>query len=56
MVRVECGRRFSIRLMMEDAAGLPNVDKYKFLGKITIDDADGSLCLTLSFDWGGERA
>ena len=24
MVRVECGERFSIRLMMEDAAGLPN--------------------------------
>lgn len=47
---------FSIRLMMEDAAGLPNVDKYMALGELTIDDADGSLCLTLSFDWGGERA
>ena len=56
MVRVECGRRFSIRLMMEDAAGLPNVDKYKVLGKITIDDADGALCATLAFDLGGERA
>lgn len=47
---------FSIRLMMEDAAGLPNVDKYKALGKITIDDADGALCATLAFDLGGERA
>lgn len=56
MVRVECGRRFSIRLMMEDAAGLPNVDKYKVLGKIIIDDADGALCATLAFDLGGERA
>ena len=56
MVRVECGRRFSVRLMMEDAAGLPNVDKYKVLGKLTIDDADGALCATLSFDLGGERA
>ena len=56
MVRVECGRRFSIRLMMEDAAGLPNVDKYKVLGKITIDDADGALCATLAFDLGGECA
>ena len=56
MVRVECGKRFSIRLMMEDAAGLPNVDKYMALGALTIDDADGSLCLTLSFDRGGERA
>lgn len=46
---------FSIRLMMEDAAGLPNVDKYKVLGKITIDDADGALCATLAFDLGGER-
>ena len=56
MVRVECGRRFSIRLMMEDAAGFPNVNKYKVLGKITIDDADGALCATLAFDLGGERA
>ena len=56
MVRVECGKRFSIRLMMEDAAGLPNVDKYKVPGKITIDDADGALCATLAFDLGGECA
>ena len=56
MVRVECGKRFSIRLMMEDAAGLPNVDKYMALGALPIDDADGALCLPLIFDWGGERA
>ena len=56
MVRVECGERFSIRLMMEDAAGLPNVDKYRTFGKLTIDDADGELCATLSFDRGGECA
>ena len=56
MVRVECGERFSVRLMLEDAAGLPNVDKYRTLGKLTIDDADGELCATLSFDRGGECA
>ena len=56
MVRLECGERFSIRLMLEDAAGLPNVDQYRALGKLTIDDADGALCATLSFDRGGERA
>ena len=56
MVRVECGERFSIRLMIEDAAGLPNVDKYRTLGQLTIDDADGALCATLSLDRGGERA
>lgn len=56
MVRLECGERFSIRLMLEDAAGLPNVDQYRTLGKLTIDDADGALCATLSFDRGGERA
>ena len=56
MVRLECGDRFSIRLMLEDAAGLPNVDQYRTLGKLTIDDADGALCATLSFDRGGERA
>ena len=56
MVRLECGERFSIRLMLEDAAGLPNVDQYRTLGKLTIDDADGALCATLSFNRGGERA
>ena len=56
MVRVECSERFSVRLMMEDAAGLPKADKYRALGKLTIDDADGALCATLSPDWGGVRA
>ena len=56
MVRVECSERFSIRLMMEDAAGLPKADKYRALGKLTIDDADGALCATLSPCWGGVRA
>ena len=56
MVRVECSERFSIRLMMEDAAGLPHVDKYRALGKLTIDDADGEQCVTLAFDRGGESA
>ena len=56
MVRVECGERFSVRLMMEDAAGLPHADKYRALGKLTIDDADGALCATLSPDRGGVRA
>ena len=56
MVRVECGERFSVRLMMEDAAGLPKADKYRTLGKLTIDDADGALCATLSLCRGGERA
>ena len=56
MVRVECSERFSIRLMMEDAAGLPKADKYRAVGKLTIDDADGALCATLSPCWGGVRA
>ena len=42
--------------MMEDAAGLPKADKYRALGKLTIDDADGALCATLSPCWGGVRA
>ena len=54
MVRVECGERFSIRLMMEDASGLPDADKYTQLGQITTDNADGELCVTLSFSQGGE--
>ena len=56
MVRVECGERFSVRLMLEDAAGQPDEDKYARMGRLTIDDADGALCASLSFDRGGERA
>lgn len=56
MVRVECGERFSIRLMMEEAAGLPNRNKYRSLGQLILDDADGALCATLSLKQGGERA
>ena len=56
MVRVECGECFSIRLMMEEVAGLPNAEKYGTLGKLTIDDVDGVLCATLSLDRGGEHA
>ena len=56
MVRVECGECFSIRLMLEDVAGLPNVDKYRALGKLTIDAGDGAQCVALSFERGGGRA
>ena len=56
MVRVECGERFSIRRMMEDAAGLPNMDKYRTMGQLIINDADGALCATLTFIQGGECA
>ena len=56
MVRVECGEEFSVRLIMEDAAGLPNAEKYVQKGRLTLDDADGSLCTTLSFTRGGDRS
>ncbi len=56
MARVECGERFSIRLMMENAAGLPDMDKYARLGRLTRDDTDGEPCLTLSLDREGENA
>ena len=56
MARVEYGERFSIRLMMENAAGLPDMDKYARLGRLTHDDTDGEPCLTLSLDRGGESA
>ena len=56
MVRVACGQQFSIRLMLENAAELPDMEKYACLGKLTIDDADGEQCVTLAFDRGGESA
>lgn len=56
MARVEYGERFSIRLMMENAAGLPDMEKYARLGRLTHDDTDGEPCLTLSLDRGGESA
>ena len=54
MVRMECGDCFSIRLMMEDAAGLPDADRYAQLGQLAMDTEDGQQCLTLSFSRGGE--
>ena len=56
MVRVECGERFSIRLMIEEAAGLPKVGKYMTRGQLIIDNTDGELCATLSLSQGGECA
>ena len=56
MVRVECGKCFSIRLMLEDAAGMPDMEQFAHLGKLSLDAADGAQCTTLSFNWGGERA
>ena len=56
MVRVECGERFSVRLMMEDAAGLPDAEQYGRLGKATFGDEDGAQCAALSFERGGECA
>ncbi|MFR8176003.1 MAG: hypothetical protein ACLVB5_02260, partial [Christensenellales bacterium] len=46
--------RFSVRLMLEDAAGLPDESAYAQKGRLTIDDADGAPCATLSFDRGGD--
>ncbi len=56
MVRVECGGRFSIRLILEDAAGLPDTDRYAKAGRLTLDEEDGARCVTLAFERGGERA
>ena len=55
MVRVEYGERFSIRLMMEDAAGLPDMARYAQAGPPAVDASDGSLCVTLAFRQGGGR-
>lgn len=55
MIRVECGKVFSIRLMMEDVHGLPELGKYAEIGQLTVDRTDGGWCLTLAFAEGGER-
>ena len=55
MVRVTCGGIFSIRVMMEDAAGLPDLTRYAGDGRCTVDQTDGGWCATLAFAQGGER-
>lgn len=55
MIRVECGKVFSIRLMMEDAASLPDMGKYAEVGQLTEDRTDDGWCLTLAFAEGGKR-
>ena len=56
MGRVEAGKCCSIRLMLEDAEGMPDMEQFAHLGKLSLDAADGAQCTTLSFNWGGERA
>lgn len=55
MIRVECGKVFSIRLMMEDVHGLPEPGKYAEIGQLTVDRTDGGWCLTLALAEGGEH-
>lgn len=54
MVRATCGDGFSLRLMLEDAAAVPDPQRYAGIGRLTVDDSDGC-CLTLGFPEGGER-
>ena len=56
IMRLSCADGFSIRLIEEDAAALPNTSKYAEVGRLTTENEDGALCLTLSFSAGGERA
>ena len=42
------------RLLDEQRCGLPDESAYAQKGRLTIDDADGALCATLSFDRGGD--
>ena len=53
MVRLSCTGGFSIRLLMQDAAALPDASRYA--GALTVSEEDGALCATLSFPTGGER-
>ena len=55
MVRLSSAEGFSIRLMMQDAAALPDASVYAECGRLTIDEEDGASCLTLSFPAGGEQ-
>ena len=56
IVRLSCADGFSIRLIAQDAAALPDTSKYAEVGRLTTENEDGALCLTLSFSAGGERA
>lgn len=54
MVRVACAQQLSIRLMMEDAAALPDTARYAALGSCTAEEDDGGWCITLSMPMGGD--
>lgn len=56
MVRVACGEVLSIRLMLEDAAGLPEMSGYAAAGRLQEEREDDGWCLTLALDRGGERS
>lgn len=56
IVRVRCDKELSVRLMMEDAADMPNPDSFAQAGEMTVDSSDGALCVTLDFRKGGENS
>ena len=56
IVRVRCEKELSVRLMMEDAADMPNRDSFAQAGEMTVDSSDGALCVTLDFREGGENS
>lgn len=49
LVRLEFNRRLSLRLMLEDAAKLPDCAPFAREGALSVDQTDGTLCLTLTF-------
>ena len=48
LVRVEYGGCLSVRLMMEDAKALPDPAPLARAGQLSVDQTDGTLCLTLA--------
>ena len=48
LVRVEYDQRLSVRLMMEDAAELPDTRRFAQAGRLCVDQTDGTQCLTLT--------
>ncbi len=46
MVRIECAKRFSIRLIMEDVTSFPDFSKYQSFGKVQMEQTDAAFCVT----------
>lgn len=55
MVRLDGCDALALRLIAEDAAGVPDAQRWANIGAYTLDTSDNAPCMTLVLPKGGAR-